>query len=114
MRSALSERLEELLNETREMLDHPDPDAEAWQNYGARREALFCQIAGMDFEREESQAASVIGLLEGVLKQDKAVTEKLKKKLQSLKEEISALAEAHRAMKGYALSAPAPLFERRA
>lgn len=110
----LAEKLEELLNEIREMLENPDPDAEAWQKYGERREAIFCEIAEMDFEREENKGPSVVSLLEEILKQDKVVAEKLKKKLQSLKEEISALAEAHRAMKGYALSEPAILFERQA
>lgn len=113
MNTTLVGELKKLLNEARELLACPDPDVEAWEGYGKRRETILARLGGMDFQvSEREEAEKVQDLLKEILQQDATVTEKLKARLISLREELSVLAKERRALRGYAPPRPALLFER--
>ncbi len=115
MNTTLVHELEDLLNETRELLACPDPDVEVWGRYSEKREAIFARLQEMDFqasEREEAEKAQ--DLLKEILQQDATVTEKLKARLARLQGELSVLAKERRALRGYTPPHPAVLLERSA
>lgn len=104
MNKTAVQKLEELLNETRRFLSFPDPDPEMWQEYGARREAIFAHLSDMVLQGTEEERAPAARLIEEILQLDAALKEKLKASLQSLQGDMALLTRGHRALKGYRLS----------
>ena len=112
MDTALVQELEELLNETRELLAWPDSEVEAWEEYGEKREAIFARLKGMDFQGVGEKRALVCNLIEEILQQDTVVLERTRARLACLREELSLLAIERRALRSYAPPHPAILLER--
>jgi hypothetical protein len=108
-RDRLSPQLADLVSQTRELLACPDPNVEAWQEYSRRREAIFARLGEMDFEGSEGEEAEEVqDLLQEILQQDATVIEKLKTRLSSLQEDLTALAKARRGLRGYTSPQPPP------
>jgi Flagellar protein FliT len=112
MSTALVQELEQLLRETGILLACPDPDFETWKEYGARRAAIFARLQEMDFQGEGEVTKRVSVLLHEILAQDAILMERAEAQLTHLREILSTLAASRRALRGYAPSLPAPLFER--
>ncbi len=104
------EELDMLVKETKELLDGPDPDPEAWQAYGEKREAVFASFS-KGFEVREGENAPVCRLIEELLEQSRVVEDRVGRSLARFRGEISDIAKKRRALRGYARSRSGLLFQ---
>jgi hypothetical protein len=113
MNRALVQELENLLRENSALLACPEPDVALWKRYGERRGAIFARLKGMDFSTEGDEGGAIVtNLIREILGQDTAMIVEAQARLTHLREELSGLATARRALKSYTPPHLAVLFKR--
>lgn len=112
MHTALLRALEQLAQQTRDLLADSASDLEAWEAYGERRAAVFACLRECDFQVDGAARAVVSTLIHEILAQDVVLAARAQEQLSGLRAALGALATSRRALRGYMPAQPALLLER--
>ena len=103
MESPFLNELSALLRETEELLAHPEPQTETWEDYRRAREAAFARLeaAGAWNTGTVEERARLRELIEAILQRDRLLVQRLEECLSFCRKGLSSVPKTQQALRGY-------------
>src|SRR5262249_49968080 len=103
METPFLDELTTLLRETEDLLAHPEPGVEAWEEYRRTREAAFLRLEAADAWNTTSveERARLRELIEAILQRDRLLVQRLEVYLSFYRASLSRLPKTQQALRGY-------------